>query len=197
MPGTDENIWSTWNDGGYEELAGTSQATPHVSGVAALLVSVGVGGQSAVQRILATATDLGTPGPDVQFGAGLVNAQAAVAGLGARSGVGGVRRRSAARVTIKRRQHIRAVLRRGIRISCTAAGNGTCSAKAIYRHATLARGAAHAALGQTTHLRAMPTRKGRRVLKAALHHRRTLRVRVRVRLPGAAVTRRVFLVPGS
>jgi subtilisin family serine protease len=196
LMGTDEDIWSTWNDGGYQELAGTSQATPHVSGVAALLASVGVRGQSAVQRILATATDLGTPGPDLQFGAGLVNAQAAVAGLGgARSGVGGVRTRSAARVTIKRRQHIRAVLRRGIRISCTAAGNGTCSAKATYRRGRLARGSARVALGRTTHLRAMPTRKGRRVLRRALRGHNTLRTRVTVRLPGASVKRRVNLIP--
>src|SRR5690349_23850516 len=98
MPGTDEDVLSTWNDNGYQELAGTSQATPHVSGVAALLVSLGMRGQAAVQRILATATDLGSPGPDVQFGHGLVNAAAAVAGL-KRSGGGGPSSPGAAGVT--------------------------------------------------------------------------------------------------
>src|SRR4051794_7000666 len=39
MPFANEDILSTYNNGGYEELAGTSQAAPHVSGVAALLVS--------------------------------------------------------------------------------------------------------------------------------------------------------------
>ena len=87
--GTDEDILSTYNDGGYEELAGTSQATPFVSGVAALLVAKGIRGQAAVQRILATARDLGSPGPDLEFGAGLVDASRAVAGLGTGSPAGG------------------------------------------------------------------------------------------------------------
>jgi subtilisin family serine protease len=71
LPGTDEDILSTYNDGGYQFLAGTSQATPHVSAVAALLESLGLRGQAVVQRILATLS----PGS-------IVNAAAAVQGLG-------------------------------------------------------------------------------------------------------------------
>ena len=63
-----------------------------MSGVAALLVALGVRGQAAVKRILATARDLGAPGVDPEFGAGLVDARAAVAGLG------GGRRRAAGRM---------------------------------------------------------------------------------------------------
>ena len=87
MPG--EDVLSTYKGSTYQELAGTSQAAPHVSGVAALLVARGVRGQAAVKRILATATDLGAPGADPEYGAGLVNARAAVAGLGGGSPEGG------------------------------------------------------------------------------------------------------------
>jgi thermitase len=196
MPGTDEDILSTWNDGGYQSLAGTSQATPHVSGVAALLVSLGVRGQAAVQRILATATDLGTPGPDVQFGAGLVNAQAAVAGLqragGAAGGAGGG---GSAGVSIARRMRIRAVLRHGIRVSCHSAWAGTCSGVARHRKSKLAGGSAHVAAGHTSRVVLRVTRRGRRTLKAALRAHRSLRATVVVRLPGASAKRVLRLIP--
>src|SRR3954454_7075781 len=78
LPMEDEDILSTWNDGQYEYLAGTSQATPHVSGVAALLVSLGLHGQDVVKRIADTAQPAG---PSTLFANGIVDAKAAVAGL--------------------------------------------------------------------------------------------------------------------
>jgi len=91
------DILSTFNEGpdSYTQLAGTSQAAPHVAGVAALLVSKGLRGQAVVARLLATASDAGPPGPDSEYGAGIVNARRAVAGR--RSGWRRSRRRASAR----------------------------------------------------------------------------------------------------
>jgi len=65
----------------YFWAAGTSMATPHVSGVAALIVGK-YGGEMApseVERILrASSDDLGKPGNDDAYGGGRVNASSAV-----------------------------------------------------------------------------------------------------------------------
>jgi len=177
LPGTDEDVLSTWNDGGYQELAGTSQATPHVSGVAALLVSAGVRGQAAVQRILATATNIG---PSALYGAGLVNAQAAVAGL--RPAGGGSPSSPHAHVSLARRMRIRTVLRHGIRVKCSV----HCTGSARYRKVRVARG---------TNPALKLNRRGRRTLRAALRRHRRLHLVVRVRLSGTSVSRRLLLLP--
>jgi len=66
-------------DWGYWFYQGTSMAAPHVSGVAALLISTGVTGPDAIREALEdTAEDLGTPGRDVEYGWGLVDAYAAL-----------------------------------------------------------------------------------------------------------------------
>ncbi|MEA2330356.1 MAG: serine protease [Thermoleophilaceae bacterium] len=62
---------------------GTSMASPHVAGIAALIIATGKLGPNptpnAVQaHIQATARDLGRPGPDSRYGAGLVDAARAL-----------------------------------------------------------------------------------------------------------------------
>lgn len=64
----------------YRLTSGTSQAAPQVSALAALLLSKGTtrGRDDTLQRLTATATDLGTPGRDDAFGYGMINAAAAL-----------------------------------------------------------------------------------------------------------------------
>lgn len=79
-------IKSTVPGGGYGYLTGTSQAAPHVAGVAALLLASGItdtNGNGTVadevrQRLAGTARDLGDPGWDAAFGYGLVDAARAL-----------------------------------------------------------------------------------------------------------------------
>jgi predicted CXXCH cytochrome family protein len=73
-PGVD--IYSAYAGGGYTQYFGTSLAAAHVSGVAALLFSLPQFGTPAQVQdaLLATALDLGDPGRDPTYGAGLVQA---------------------------------------------------------------------------------------------------------------------------
>jgi serine protease len=71
--------------------AGTSMAAPHVSGTAALVIASGVLGPKPTpdaieERLKATARDLGIPGPDDNYGGGLIDAAAATARLPTTSG---------------------------------------------------------------------------------------------------------------
>jgi len=69
----------------YAEIGytGTSMATPHVSGLAALLVSQGITSPAAIEAIIRrTAKDLGATGKDDEFGYGLIQPRTALFGLG-------------------------------------------------------------------------------------------------------------------
>lgn len=81
----------TTDVGNYAYFDGTSMATPHVSGVAALVWSQDISCSNvAIRSVLdSTATDLGAPGRDISYGFGLVQAADAVVALGSDCGGSG------------------------------------------------------------------------------------------------------------
>jgi subtilisin len=82
-------INSTKLGGGYIEYSGTSMASPHVAGSAALVIAAGItdkNGNGLIndevrQALDGTAFDLGAAGRDSLYGFGLVNVAAAVASV--------------------------------------------------------------------------------------------------------------------
>ena len=81
VSGPGVNILSSTPGGTYGVSNGTSMATPHVAGVLALMrqADPNLSYQAAVDILKNTATPLGTPYPNDDFGWGLVNAYSAVA----------------------------------------------------------------------------------------------------------------------
>ncbi|MGY2895436.1 S8 family serine peptidase [Deinococcus sp. UYEF24] len=84
QPMPDEILSTGWNYAGnlpaYYLEAGTSQAAPQVTALAALLLSKGTVATAgaALARMVETATDLGAAGRDDTYGAGLINPAAAL-----------------------------------------------------------------------------------------------------------------------
>jgi subtilisin family serine protease len=73
-PGVD--IYSAWNDGLYKTISGTSMASPHVAGTAALVIESGVSDASLVRTILQDTADP-LVGASEWYGHGLVDAEQA------------------------------------------------------------------------------------------------------------------------
>ncbi|NJN98732.1 MAG: peptidase S8 [Anaerolineales bacterium] len=73
-------IYSTYYLGSYTTMSGTSMASPHVAGLAALIWSqdTSLTQKQVWAQIKNTAQDLGTSGWDSQFGYGRINAAAAM-----------------------------------------------------------------------------------------------------------------------
>jgi subtilisin family serine protease len=68
-------VLSTWNDGSYKAISGTSMATPYASAAAALVRAAHptFTANDTRNRLISTATHLGAPGVNPQYGAGEVN----------------------------------------------------------------------------------------------------------------------------
>jgi thermitase len=74
------NIYNTYYGNSYTYVSGTSQAAPHVAGLAALVWAKNPGYTAAQVwgRITSTAVDLGAAGVDTSFGAGRIDVRQAL-----------------------------------------------------------------------------------------------------------------------
>ncbi len=77
-PGVD--LWLPTLDGNYRRTSGTSFSAAEITGVIALMLerNAGLTPEAVRRALVSTARDLGAPGVDPQFGAGLVDAYQAV-----------------------------------------------------------------------------------------------------------------------
>jgi serine protease len=89
----DSLVEAAYREDPYAQLNGTSMASPHVAGVAALIVSAGVTEPDAVEKILKESARVPAAGPNkgtadpLKYGAGIIDAPAAL--KAARSNAGG------------------------------------------------------------------------------------------------------------
>jgi hypothetical protein len=177
---TDDEIVTTNPGGGYGWWTGTSLATPMVSGAAALLVAQGLRGTQVIDRLEATARDVGLPGNDLVYGHGVVDAAAAV---GAPPPVATP---AAATLWARLPRHakISTLLRGRLSVRCAASIAATCSTQVTGKHgAVLAKGSRRLAANTPATIRLNPTRSGRRTL------RRTHRLKARLLV--SAIAKRI------
>jgi subtilisin family serine protease len=153
-----EDMLSTWRGSDYTSISGTSQAAAVASGVAALLVGVGLHGQAVIDRLTQTARDIGTPGPDAATGSGLLDADRAIEGAAAGT-LPPILRISAANSATAG-----VVRRRGLKVSCDAARAGTCSVRIRVGTAVVAKGSTRTDGTGSVSVLARPTAAGRTLL---------------------------------
>ncbi|MDX6688945.1 MAG: thermitase [Solirubrobacteraceae bacterium] len=185
-PGT--NVVSTWPGGRYASASGTSEAAAQASGVAALLVGMGLHGEQIIQRLEQTARDIGPGGYDDSTGFGMLDAARAVDG--ATEG----RIPPMLQITAARSAAQRTVRRRGLGVTCDAARPGTCRVRLRVRGVVVASGQRDVSGAGPVPVRATPTGAARRVLKG----RHKLRGIIEAGLTGVPGARRpVTLAPSG
>ena len=181
-----EAITSAQLGGGYSSMAGTSQATPHVAAAAALLVSLGLRGRAVIERLEQTATPLPNA---LQLGHGVVNMEAAVAGLGPTPAAHAPAARSLA-VRMPTRMRYSTLRRRGVRVVCTSPQPTTCRVRVTHRGRLLARGSRRVRANTPSTMFAVLTPAGRRTVRRLSR----LVANVTVTASGASVRRKITLV---
>jgi subtilisin family serine protease len=177
-PGAD--VMSTWRGGTYETLSGTSQAAAMTSGVAALLAGLSLRGGALMQGLVKTARDIGTPGPDGRSGAGMLDADRAVAGALQHRAPAVLRADAAPSAASD------SVRRHGLRVACDAARPGVCRVNVRVGTTVVARGSARVDGTGAFDVVARPTSTGRRLLRRG----RSLSGVVETSLAGASRVRR-------
>ncbi len=157
-----EDVVSTWRGAEYSSVSGTSQAAAMTSGVAALLAGLGLRGQAILDRLVATARDIGAPGPDDANGHGLLDAARAVEGATAGTVA------PLLRVAVPQRRVTAAAVRRhGLKVACDAARPGTCSVRVRVGRVVVATGQRRADGSGVVVVVARATAAGRRMLRAS------------------------------
>ncbi len=179
-----EDLLSTWNDGTYRYMSGTSQAAAMTSGVAALLVGLGLHGDELMQRLIATARDIETGGAHSHPGAGALDAARAV------DGVSQQRMPPVLRAPSPGHLHAGSVGRRGLLADCDAAKPGICHVSVRVGATIVAHGDAAVDGSDVYSVRAHPTRAGRRLLTP----RCAVSAIVHTTLAGAVSVRRAVIL---
>ncbi len=157
-----EDVVSTWRGAEYSSVSGTSQAAAMTSGVAALLAGLGLRGQAIVDRLVATARDIGAPGLDDANGHGLLDADRAVEGATAGTVA------PLLRVAVPQgRVTVGAVRRRGLQVDCDAARPGTCRVRVRVGRVVVAKGQRRVDGSGIVSVVARATAAGRRMLRTS------------------------------